>query len=99
VNHLLPADVAVCPECGGRIQVEIWGWETETRIPTEGGCIFMCETDTTTHRTYSHAYGGWTEAIQPWLAWVAANIVVPERTPEEERALLAAWNAWARGAV
>lgn len=35
-----------CPECGGRVCVEIDEWSTRDGIPTAGGYRTMCEPDT-----------------------------------------------------
>ncbi len=37
----------LCPDCGGRVLVEIDEWTTEgRRVPTQGGFRLMCEPDT-----------------------------------------------------
>lgn len=35
-----------CPECGGRLVVEIDEWSDKDRIPTAGGYRVLCEPDT-----------------------------------------------------
>lgn len=35
-----------CPECGGRLLVEIDEWSARDGIPTSGGYRVMCEPDT-----------------------------------------------------
>jgi len=39
----IPERVAVCPECGSKLYVEINEWESETGIPTYAGIYIYCQ--------------------------------------------------------
>jgi zona occludens toxin (predicted ATPase) len=98
-DGLLPASVAVCPECGGRIQIEIDEVEAATGIPTPGGYVLLCAEDAMVLHDY-----GWRHYGAQWDAltvrvhpWIVAHVRSPELSAAAERRKLAAWNAWAKG--
>lgn len=39
----VPKDVAVCPECGGRLYAECCEWEEQTGKPAIGGLYIQCQ--------------------------------------------------------
>lgn len=39
----IPKDIAVCPECGGRLYAESTEWQSDTGKPTIGGLYIQCE--------------------------------------------------------
>lgn len=76
-----------CPECGGRILVEIDEWETRRGTPTRGGYTVMCEPDTDAmlaaweasenHAGHTYGYGpGWAELERAVGYWLVRNVEV-----------------------
>ncbi len=75
---LVPEAIAVCPECRGRLVVEINCWETDTGIPEEEGVEVDCvrddlgETDALNpHRWWQ---GEWIDVLSTVRAWARANL-------------------------
>lgn len=93
-DQSIPSDVAVCPYCGGQLYFDVDEWDAQTGVPTETGVHVSCVNDedkNTNH--YDMPYVYWMpleQRIHRWL--VATGYTVPLRTPDEERAALAAWN-------
>jgi predicted nucleic acid-binding Zn-ribbon protein len=40
---MVPPAVAVCPECGGRLYLDVVEWESDSGRPTDGGVHVDCE--------------------------------------------------------
>ena len=42
MNMILNTDEIKCPCCGGAVEVDVFEWESDTGLPTEGGFHAMC---------------------------------------------------------
>lgn len=94
-DQQIPREIAVCPYCGGQLYFEVDEWDTDTRVPTEAGVHVSCEHEDEpepNHYQMPYVYLLPVKGrVYRWL--VRTGYTVPQHTPEEERALLTAWNA------
>jgi hypothetical protein len=81
----VPESVAVCPECRGRLALNVDEWESETGRPTEGGVTIDCERepDLDDHspeaKDAEHRWwqGEWMPVVDRVTAWAQRNVRVP----------------------
>lgn len=57
----VPKQLLVCPECGGRLEIEVNEWEAETGRPVFGGYYLNCENESSVH--HRHWQSDWQPAI------------------------------------
>jgi hypothetical protein len=41
----IPKDIATCPECGGKLSVDCWEWNSETGVPSQFGFNVSCDAE------------------------------------------------------
>lgn len=78
----VPSRVAVCPECGGGLFLQVNEWETDTGAPTDGGIDLDCERapdfddpdyDDKCHRNWQ---GEWQPVYDRVTAWARRHVRV-----------------------
>lgn len=57
----IPKQLLICPECGGRLDIEINEWQTETGLPVFGGFYLNCENESSVN--HRHWQSDWQPAI------------------------------------
>lgn len=69
----VPAEITVCPECGGLLHVESNEWVEETGIHTVGGLQVDCEHE----ESLSHRYwqSDWQSVIDTIDKWCGAEVI------------------------
>ena len=83
----VPKDVAVCPECGGRLYAESCEWESETGKPSIGGLYVSCE-----HESFKRDDGH-----RHWqIDWMPTQFIVENWAGVRLKFSLTARNAVAR---
>jgi len=77
----VPRDVAVCPECGGELEVECDCWDTDTGKPLEE-CIYpTCSNEIMEHRCWQ---GEWMPARMRVIRWLQATYRIREDSGVED---------------
>lgn len=83
----VPEEIALCPECASRLNLEVIEWETETGTPTEEGCYVGCnwedeqlaeaeesgDFDFESHRCWQSE---WQPVIDSVVKWARANVKI-----------------------
>lgn len=92
-ENQIPVSVAVCPYCGEHLSFEVDEWETDTGVPTEAGVHVSCvNQDDAEIDHYQMPYVYWLPVDRRVYQWlIATGYTVPPHTPEQERAMLFAW--------
>ena len=72
-NCPVPNDIAVCPECGGRLHVESGEWIEETGAPTMGGLYVDCENEESVQHQYRQS--DWQSIVNAVEKWCGAEAV------------------------
>jgi hypothetical protein len=78
----VPAKVAVCPECGGKLRFEVTAWETENRKPIDDGIEIDCENepdaDDPDYHDKAHRWwqGEWQDTVNQVRAYARRNVRV-----------------------
>lgn len=67
----MPKDVAICPECGGRLHAESSEYETETGKPTIGGIYLTCQRESKDHRFLQSDWQPIYSSIDRWAGAVS----------------------------
>ena len=68
----VPAGVAICPECGGKLAVESSEWEDGTGKPSQGGLVVDCDADPRMeHRYFQSDWQLIMDKIEKWCGAVA----------------------------
>lgn len=75
-----------CPECGGRLLVEVDEWSARDGTPTAGGYRVMCEPDTDAelaawsrdedHDGHRHWQSDWEHIVRRVGVWMVRNVRV-----------------------
>jgi len=65
----IPEDIALCPECNAQLEVrDVYEWESETGIPTEGGFYLDCRNeDEFGHRYWQSDWQGEIDSVYRWI--------------------------------
>lgn len=87
----IPATVAVCPHCGGKLMLEVDEW-LEDGEPTEAGCHVSCVDEPEDEDHFPMPYVTLLPIEAKVYAWARQHIRVCE-SEEELREMLRAWNA------
>lgn len=70
-NCLVPKDVAICPECSGRLHAESCEWDTATDKPTLGGIYLNCQREgSIRHRGWQSDWQSVRDAVDKWAGAV-----------------------------
>lgn len=74
-HHCIAPDRYRCPECGGRLHVEIEAWESFSGRPEDG--IVICENENWEGADYhDHRWFDWDSITEAVRRWARANVRV-----------------------
>lgn len=87
MNHLIPKNVAKCPECGGHLYADILERDTETGAPTREGFEIECEGEECfEHRWWQSDWQDVFDAAYDWTVKLCRGgpIKLAEHKPDGE---------------
>ena len=97
---VIPESITVCPECNHQLHIDIYEWDSETLIPTDGGFHVYCISeeadieqaeqempdDDEYIRQFEHRYWqcDWQPVIDKITAWAEKNVRVSKQYAEPQ---------------
>jgi hypothetical protein len=79
VTFDVPSHVAVCPECGADLILEVVEWEDDTKHPTQGGCLVSCRLDSVNDESgepHQMFQSDWAHIDWCVFEWASKNVQV-----------------------